>query len=126
MDTPPVSIAIATTRVTVKRPSRPSTEDPYGDGYDEPEDRDDTEATVVANHRATISPAGMTGVSSGGESEVAEFRLTCDPCSMSYLDTVTDETTGQVFDVLWANETPGVAGLGHVAAGLRTIKGRSL
>jgi hypothetical protein len=123
-----VSIAIATTRITVERPARPATEDPYGEGYDDPADRDDTKALVIDGHRATISPAGagIVGNTSGGESEVMQYRLTCDPCPMSYLDVVTDERTGQEFEVLWAIESPGVAGLGHVAAGLRTIKGRSL
>jgi hypothetical protein len=125
MDAAPVTVAIATTRIDVTRPARPSTEDPYGDGYDEPEDRDDSSATVATGVRATISPASVVGSNSGGESQVAEFRLACDPCDVTYRDTVTD-TEGQTFEVLWAVSSPGVAGLGHVEAGLRIISGRSL
>ena len=127
MDAPPVSIAVATTRITVERPATPSTEDPYGDGYDEPADRDDTSSNVVTDHRATISPSvTSSGSGAGGESQVGIFRLTCDPCGLSYTDIVVDERTGERFEVLWAIQSPGVAGLGHVAAELRQIKGRSL
>lgn len=118
-------IPIATTTITVTREARPATEDPLGEGYDEPEDRDDTAATIAGGVRAVIATGSGNGSKAGGESEQVEFRLTCDPCPLSYLDTVTDDTTGDVYEVRWATETPGVAGLGHVAAGLRTTKGRS-
>lgn len=122
-----MSIAIATTRIDVVRPASPPTEDPYGDGYDEPADRDDSETTVATGVRATISPAGRgtTGSSSGGQMEVVEFKLTADPCDLTHLDVVVDATTAERYEVLWSLTTPGVAGLGHTVAGLRTITGRS-
>lgn len=120
-----MSIVIATTTITVTRAARPATEDPWGDGYDEPADRDESTPTIASDVRATIAPGSASGSNSGGEQQVAEFRLTCDPCPLDYRDLVTDDTTGQEYEVLWAVENPGVAGLGHVAAGLRTIKGRA-
>lgn len=120
-----MSIVIATTTIAVNRPARPATEDPWGEGYDAAAARDNTTSTVATGIRATIAPGGASGSSVGGESQTIEFRLTCDPCPLAYGDTVTDETTGQLFDVEWAVETPGVEGLGHIAAGLRQTKGRS-
>jgi hypothetical protein len=119
-----VSIPLSTTTITVKRPARPVTEDPYGEGYDAPADRDASEATPVTGVRAVISPNGGTGGSTGGESEVLLFRMVCDPCPLAYSDEVLDDLTGMRYAVEWCTETPGIAGLGHVVAGLKIVKGR--
>lgn len=118
-------IPLSTTTIEVRRPDRPTTEDPYGEGYDAPGDRDDDVPTVVSGVRAVISPATARGSDSGGQSELVEFVLKADPCDISYLDIVEDEVTGDVYDVEWAHSQPGVAGLAHVTAGLRTTKGRT-
>jgi hypothetical protein len=120
-----VSIPLSTTTITVKRPARPVTEDPWGEGYDAPAARDNSESTVATAVRAVVSPNGGTGGSTGGESEVLLFRMTCDPCPLSYGDEVLDDRTGIRYAVEWCTETPGIAGLGHVVAGLKITKGRS-
>lgn len=122
-----MSLPLATTTITVLRPALPATEDPYGDGYDAEVARDDDIATVETSVRAVISPAGagLGGSSVGGESEVMEFRLVADPLDLSYLDLVIDETTDEEFEVVWAHLQPGLVGLDHMQAGLRTVKGRS-
>lgn len=119
-----MSIVIATTTITVRRARQPATEDPYGEGYDDAGDRDPAVDVVASEVRATIAPASTRGSDSGGSSQVAEFKLACDPCGLSHLDTVVDDHDGTEYAVLWAVDSPGVAGLGHVIAGLQTIKGR--
>lgn len=123
-------IPLATTKITVRRPtSGEQSADPWGDGYDAPPDPPpavEGQGEVVAEHvRATISTGSARGSFVGGESESAEFRLVCDPTDLTYLDTVTDESTGTTYRVAWANTTPGVAGLGHTVAGLTTEKGQT-
>ena len=94
-----MSLPLSTTTVAVKRPARPATEDPWGDGYDAPVDRDEAEATPTTGVRAVISPNGGTGGSTGGESQVLLFRMVCDPVDLRYSDEVLDEVTGQRFTV---------------------------
>lgn len=122
-----MTLPLATTTIAVRRPTNPPTEDPYGDGYDDPADRDDAAPTVATGVRAVIAPtlAGSTGGEVGGQSEVVEFRLTADPCDLTYGDTVLDEVTAEEFLVIWSHTQPAVAGLEHVQAKLRTVKGRS-
>lgn len=123
-----MSLPVATTTITILRGATPSTEDPYGEGYDEVGDRDDSVATVDTSVRAVIAPAGAgnSGRSGGGESQVMEFRLVADDCDLQYTDTVLDDITGEEFAVVWAHGQPGLAGLDHVAANLRQTKGRSV
>lgn len=125
-----MSIPIATTRITIKRPTEAAQDaDPWGSGYDDPpppsEPVEGQLAVVTSGVRATISAGGARGSSNGGESESVEFRLTCDPADLTYLDTVLDESTGTTYSVAWALTTPGVAGLGHTVAGLTTTKGQT-
>lgn len=125
-----MSIPVATTTITVRRPAEKAQEaDPWGEGYDSPPlgpSPEERQGDVVAEGvRATISTGSARGTSNGGESESTEFRLVCDPVDLSYLDTVEDESTGIIYSVTWANTSPGVAGLGHTAAGITTEKGQS-
>lgn len=120
-----MTLPITTTTVTVTRSARPATEDPYGDGYDAPAARDDSVSTVATSVPAVVSPAGGSGGSVGGTSEQIDARLVVNPCTIDAGDTVTDDLTGTAYRVVWAVPTTGVADLGHIAAGLVSVKGRS-
>lgn len=127
MDGDPLSIPIATTTIAVTTPALATsgTTSRYDEEYDgtppgSPVPRETgVRAVISVLNRATHS------TTIGGEDEVAEFALTCDPTNIDYRDLVTDEATGVVYEVRWAISTPGVAGLSHVQAGLRTVKGRA-
>jgi len=113
-------IVVATTRVTVRRPSDGSDRDPQGAGYGTPSDTETTWTTPHTSVRATIIPnTGRTG--GPGDTEFTQYQLACDPIDLRHTDLVDDETTGDTFRVEWAHTTPGVAGLGHTTAGLSTI-----
>jgi hypothetical protein len=125
-----MSIPIATTTITVRRPtSAQQSADPWSDGYEDapgvPSAIGGQGAIVAQAVRATISTGSARGSGNGGESETVEFRLVCDPTPISYLDEVTDESTGTIYFVAWANTTPGIAGLGHTVAGITTTKGQA-
>lgn len=121
-------IPLATTTVTVRRPDASTRSgDPYGADYPQGDGTlPNRQGEIVASSvRAVIAPGGASGTGFGGESEAVTFTLRCDPTDLSYLDTITDESTGQVYEVVWALTTAGVAGLGHTVAGLRTLKGNT-
>ena len=120
-----MSLPVSTTTIAVTRPAAPATEDPWGDGYDAPADRDDSSSPIASGVRAVIAPAGARGSSLGGESQSAEFVLKCDPVDLTYLDEVTDEVTGATYAVAWSVTVPAPAGLDHVTAGLNTTKGQT-
>lgn len=125
-----MTIPIATTTITIRRPTAgEQSADPLGDGYDDapavPAVVEGQGEVVASGVRATISAGGARGASGGSESETVEFRLVCDPADLTYLDTVTDESTDTTYAVAWANTTPGIAGLGHTVAGLLTTKGQA-
>ncbi len=120
-----MSIPVATTTIAVY-PSTTATGDV--DPYDAPE-ADPAAPASASGVRAVISAGGSGRIATaqigGGEDEVVEFTLVCDPAPITYLDHVEDETTGVRYEVTWAIETAGVAGLAHTRAGLRTVKGRA-
>ena len=53
-----MTLPIASTTITVTREARPATEDPYGDGYDDPGDDDTSTSTPASGVRAVIAPGG--------------------------------------------------------------------
>lgn len=120
-----MSIPLATHVIDVYRPTgTQQTRDPEAQGYDDtpiPQ----TPVLVATSVRAVIAPGSGRGVSNAGESETVEYSLRCDPTDLSYLDTVIDTADDTAYEVVWALTTPGIAGLGHTAAGLRTTKGQS-
>lgn len=123
-----MTLILATTTVTVRRPTTTEqSADPWGDGYEtspgvvQPVEGQGN--VVTSGLRASIAPGGASGAGRGGETEIAEFTLMTDPADITYLDRVTDETSLIVYEVVWALTTPGVAGLGHTIAGIRTTKG---
>jgi hypothetical protein len=62
-------------------------------------------------------PSGRDQIA-GGDQSVWDFRLICDPVALSRVATVTDETTGTTYRVVWVMTYPE-----HVEAGLRYVEG---
>lgn len=116
-----MTIPIATTTISVKRPD--SASDGSTDPWAYPDDPAPAEASVVhTGVRAVISAGGGRSIGPG-DNEAIEFSLVCDPVAITHRDVVIDEVTGQEFEVTWALTTNGVAGLGNTRAGMKTIKG---
>jgi hypothetical protein len=110
-----VSIPVASTTIAVARSDQDGTKDDY-DGV--------SFASVASRVRAVIgSPSGAETVM-GGSSEDVSAQLTCDPVSLRHDDRVTDETTGDQWQVVWVRRRIGL-GLDHVSAGLRAITDRA-
>lgn len=111
-------IPLATTTITVWRSPTDDGAEPF-DPLDPPEDHE----MVVAGVRAHISsPSGDEAVTSGGDREVVQFGLGCDPCDVEHGDVVVDDTTGEQYQVDWAHHRVGL-GLDHVTGGLRQVSG---
>lgn len=116
-----MSIPLATTTITVERRQAPASDD---DPWDTADDTAADEFVPVAQAvRAVISVRERQQPTGPGDSESVTFSLQCDPCDLTYLDQVTDDNTGQAYEVAWAVELQGVAGLSSVKAGLTTRKG---
>lgn len=123
-------IPIATTTIRVERPlsvSTPAEEDPYGEGYDDEAGGDTNDwgksVVVASGVRATIGQPGGSEINAGGSQSVVTHKVNCDPCDMTYLDVVVDESTGERFDVVWSKSVTGL-GLDHVTATLKMTAGR--
>jgi hypothetical protein len=107
-------IPLATTTVTVTRSGSTA----YDDGYDTLP----APTIVAAGVRAHLSaPSGREAVD-GGSAQTVQWRLTCDPVDLHHADTVTDDSTGDVWDVVWA-QTRTALGLAHTVAGLTRASG---
>jgi hypothetical protein len=100
-------IALATTTVTVQS----ATETEPGEGR--------TLSTIARGHPAQIgSPSGSEDARPGGGRQTATSVLQCDPLpGLTHTCKVTDETTGDTFEVVWVKKRTGL-GLDHVKAGL--------
>lgn len=108
-------IPIATTTITVKRSAVDAAADPY--------DAPAAPAVVATGVRAHISaPAGTETVAGTAAQEVVRFRLDCDPVDVNNRDTVVDDVTGDVYEVVWARARHGL-GLDHVEAELLEVTG---
>lgn len=103
-------IPLATTTITVRRPSG-------GDPTDAPSfDR------VARGVRAVISaPSGSQNVV-GGNQEVVDAALSCDPTAIERTDLIEDDTTGDTYAIVWARQRVAL-GLDHTTAGLRKVTG---
>lgn len=109
-----VSIPLATTTITIQRPSVDPDRDPY--------EEDPAPDTVAEGVRAHISsPSGREQIV-GGEQEIVTFRLSCDPIDLQHVDTVVDDSTGEEYEVVWTLSRTGL-GMPHVQAGLRKTTG---
>jgi len=108
-----VTLPLATTTITVKRPAA------GGDPYEAA-----SVSTVVSGVRAHIgSPSGRERIV-GGSKETLDAGLDCDVCDIAHTDSVTDATTGEVFEVVWVQRRVGL-GLDHMEGGLRRVSGGS-
>lgn len=88
-----MAIALATTTISVQR--LPA--DTSRDGYDDVPAR----TTVKTGLRAVIgSPSGRETITTGNRT-VATFTLNSDPFDFEPTDRVTDEATGDEYDVIW-------------------------
>jgi hypothetical protein len=103
-------IPFANTTISIYRPRE---EDPY----------DASDPLKVAVHiRAHIgSPSGRDH-HVGGNQEVVNAKLGCDPCDLRHGDTVRDERSSERFLVVWVQERAGL-GIDHLEAGLNLVAG---
>lgn len=109
-------IPLATTTITVTRNTLLATADPYDPVTASPE-------TVASAVRAHLSaPGGFETQRGQSAQEDVAWRLSCDPCDLTNDCTVTDDNTGDTYEVEWARIRLGL-GLDHVAAALRQVAG---
>lgn len=107
-------IPLATTTITVLRPPPEDVDaEPYSG----------TETTglqpVAVAVRAVISrPTGREQLA-GAEQAIGDLHLVCDLVDLHHLDSVSDDTTGERYRVVWTFTYPGE----HTEAGLRRIQG---
>ena len=118
-----MTIPLATTTITVKRPP------PADDGAD-PYDAKSPMVIVVSGVRALFSsPSGGASIGGGehgdtGSQESVGWHLLVDPCDLRHTDTVYDDTTGRAYAVAWAKARvdPDVE-LNHFVAGVNEVQG---
>jgi len=109
-----MAIPMHTTTISVLRLPPDPARDPH-DPQPEP-------GVIASGVRAHIaSPRGRER-SGGGEQEVVEFRLSCDPVDLRHTDRVQDDQTGDLYEVTWARPRGGL-GLDHTQAGLKQVSG---
>jgi hypothetical protein len=109
-------LPLATTTIDITRVAHDATRDGY--------DPRPNPTTVARNVRAVIgSPSGRQNISAGDRT-VVTWSLRADPCDLTADDTVTDNTTGDTYRVIWARQRYEL-GLGYTAAGLEQVAGAS-
>ena len=109
-------IPINTTTITVLRLVTAEDADPA--------DAEGSPSIIAEGVRAVIaSPSGHER-NINGQQQVVEFALSCDPCELTNLDRVVDDTTGEIYEVAWVTQKLGLD-LDHTRAGLRSVKGVS-
>lgn len=107
-----MSIPFNTTTITVTRASG-------GDALDR-----GAPATVVSGVRAVVSGPSGSEIVTAGASEIESASLRCDPCDLRHGDTVTDDSTGDVWRVTYARKRVGM-GIDHMTAGLVAVTDRA-
>lgn len=80
--------------------------------------------TVARNVRANIgSPSAVPEVlRSGSEQLQIALRMQCDPCEVNHLDSVRDNKTGKVYNVMWVIPRDEL-GIVYYQVGLRISEG---
>src|SRR5882757_10603615 len=106
-------LPLALTTITIKRGPVNT------DGYD-PDPA--AETTIATGIRAAVTNKSGTTVLTGGTRVEFTHVLNCDPCDIRGGDTIVDDTTGDIYDTLWATQRPGL-GLDHVNGRLRYVTG---
>jgi hypothetical protein len=111
-----------TTTVTIERRTEAAGDlEPYGD-YEEGWQVSDT--GVRASIGVFSRTVSATEVRRGGEISTMVLQLTCDipPNGLTHQDRVTDDTTGEVYNVHWAFKRIGL-GLDHMTCEIGQWKG---
>jgi hypothetical protein len=109
-------IPLATTTITV---SALENSDLDGEPYSGEPGRYQTRHSEV---RAVIDPPEGPRQQEqvrGGEQNITDQHLSCDPIDLQRLDRVTDDMTGFEYRVMWVWTIPG----DHTEAGLRLVQG---
>jgi hypothetical protein len=105
-----VTIPLATTTITVKRPAAA---EPYEAGALD---------TVAAGVRAHISGPGGIQRQAGGSQEDITLPFACDVADVQHTDQVVDDTTDITYEVVWVERRQGL-GLDRMTGQLRRITG---
>lgn len=104
-----MTVPFSTTTVTVESVSEPEP----GEGR--------TFSTVASKVRAHVStPTGREALVPGGGRARTDAVLLCDPVTLEHTDRVTDETTGEAWEVAWVQARNGL-GLDHMKAGINRV-----
>jgi len=108
-----MTLPLTTTTVTIER--IPDDVDPYETA---------TLTVVGLNVPAVVSGSSGAGLDVGGAQETLSAKLfTEQDVDLKKSDQVTDDTSGEVWRVLWVRERYEL-GLGHKVAGLEAVEGR--
>lgn len=116
-----MAVPLATTSITLTGRRPQAAIDPDAEGYDGP--------ALPLSNLATDVPACISGPTNirEGDSEREMWELRCDPIpgiGINRFDIVTDETTGDVYEVDWVAESKvTMFGLDHIHARLFIHKG---
>lgn len=103
-----MSLPLATTTLTVKRPG-PA--EPYGGP---------SWVTVAAGVAGHISgPGGIETVAGGSHTDEA-LAFSCDLTDIAHTDRIVDDTTGLTYDVVWVEARHGL-GLDRLSGSLRQV-----
>lgn len=109
-----MTIPLATTTITVRRPA--SDVDPY---------ESESLTTITTGVRARIGMPSGSDRRAGGDQEIVDAVLWCDTTDLQHQDVITDDQTGDHYEVRWIRTLNGL-GLDHVKAGLIAVKGASI
>lgn len=115
-------IPLHTTTITVRRLAGAPVPASQSDPYEEPAQG---YSVTAAGVRAVLSVPSAVTTRDGGSREETTWRLSCDLAEVAYLDRITDESTGEEYEVVWARERAGERGdLAHVEGVVRQVRGQ--
>lgn len=107
-----MSIPVATTTITVNRVPLDATRDEWD------EDPAPAAVTVVSGVRAVIWGQAGAELQAGATHMTMTARLTADVIDLKHTDTVTDEATGDEWQVTWVAQNGDAFGQQQTRAGL--------
>lgn len=107
-----MGLPVATTRITISRPG-------VGDAMDAPALEEITNGIPAV----IGSPSGTETVTNGSSEQVTA-RLDCDVCDLRHGDQVTDESTGERWQVSWVRRRIGL-GLDHMVGEILAVTDRA-
>lgn len=111
-----MAIPLATTTITVLRSDQDGTRDAFDTL---------TFAEIATAVRAVIGSESGSETNTSSSSQDVTFRLDCDVCDLRHDDRVSDEQTGDIFEVEWVWLRGGL-GLDHLEASLRQVTDRAV